>query len=562
MQVNTFHLSLEHIKGLMTYSKHTPWALTALTLALFCVCGLCLAQTANTQALAGQTASAAPLSISHSGLRAVGILLLFLIIAGAIALRRLPAMLALPLMAFGIGLIAGIPLSGENGILRAILEGKTSESPSGSFTLYKAIIWVLFGGIFARYISDAKIAERIIKYAAEYGGENPFNVSLLMAAITIMIFTAAGGLPMIIMLGTVMFPILLSLGVPTTVCGSILLLAFPIGACLNPSEWARISEVFAVSVGKVQMYSLLWASIQTMVLLLFLTIEFIRMKRINLSLVSILASLGRFGVVGCIIAAILFYDNLAPHVPASLHNIFQQSLVVKASLAAALKIVIWGVLVTGVFVSQYNFHRHKKTNSNWVLLTPVLPLLFLLLLGFENAFIPAFLASLAYGVLTNPRPKILQNLNRSIIDGVGDVAAPIILMVGVGMLIAAATHPIVEAILTPRLAKVMPTTPWGYVVFFTLASPLALYRGPLNSFGLGVGIARLMQNFMPAPATMGALHSVSMLQDPTTTQNVWICGYLKLDINALLFKLFVYSIILVVSGLILSAALFFPAITQ
>jgi len=132
------------------------------------------------------------------------------------------------------------------------------------------------------------------------------------------------------------------------------------------------------------------------------------------------------------------------------------------------------------------------------------------------------------------------------------------LMAGIGMLIASATHPTVNGILTPILARVVPTTPLPYVIFFLLASPLALYRGPLNEFGLGIGIAKLMQNFMPPAATMGALRSVAMLQDPTTTQNIWICGYLKLDINALLFKLFFYSIALVVLGLLLSAFLFFP----
>src|SRR5690606_567343 len=106
--------------------------------------------------------------------RSTLIFILFVIIAVLIATRKLPAMLALPLMALGIGIVAGVPFRGPDGILQSILEGKTSPSPSGSFQLYKAIIWVLFGGIFARFISDARIAERIVKYAAEYGGENPF----------------------------------------------------------------------------------------------------------------------------------------------------------------------------------------------------------------------------------------------------------------------------------------------------------------------------------------------------------------------------------------------------
>lgn len=490
-------------------------------------------------------------------LRAVFIFVLFIVIAAAIATRKLPAMIALPLMALGIGIIAGIPFRGENGILQSILEGKTSPSPTGSFQLYKAIIWVLFGGIFARFISDARIAERIVKYAAEYGGENPFNVALLMSAITILIFTAASGLPMIIMLGTVMFPILLSLGVPATICGSILLLAFPIGASLNPTEWARISEVFAVSIPKVKQYCLTWAGIKTAVLILFLTIEFLRMKRINLTAKTIAGSLGRFLLIACGFLGIVFFERIEPLVPGAAKPAFHAIIGVKDSLTHGVHYLVWGILLAGVAAVQYNYHFKKKQSPGWSLLTPVLPLFFLLFLGFGNAFIPAFMASLAYGVLTTPQPQALQKFGKSIINGVGDVAAPVILMIGIGMLIAAATHVNVENILTPVLARVIPVTATGYVVFFLLASPLALYRGPMNSYGLGVGVARLMQNFMPPAATMGALQSVSMLQDPTTTQNVWICGYLKLDINALLFKLFFYSLALVLMGLILSAYLFF-----
>ena len=152
----------------------------------------------------------------------------------------------------------------------------------------------------------------------------------------------------------------------------------------------------------------------------------------------------------------------------------------------------------------------------------------------------------------------MQKLGRSIMDGIADVAAPVVLMLGIGMLVAAAMHPSVDHVLTPILGKFVPSTPVKYVFFFLLAAPLALYRGPLNEWGLGVGVARLLSNFMPAAATMGAIQSVGMLQDPTTTQNVWVCGYLKLDINALLFKLFFYSIVLCVIGLTMSAIMFFP----
>ena len=155
----------------------------------------------------------------------------------------------------------------------------------------------------------------------------------------------------------------------------------------------------------------------------------------------------------------------------------------------------------------------------------------------------------------------MQRLGKSIMDGISDVGAPVVLMIGIGMLVNAAMHDTTRAVLTPIMANFVPTTPIPYVIFFVIVAPLSLYRGPLNEFGLGAGVANLLQTFLPPLATMGAVKSVGMLQDPTTTQNIWVCGYLKLDINALLFKLFFYSMALCLMGLILSAWLAFGAQT-
>lgn len=502
--------------------------------------------------------------------RASLILLLFLVIAAGIALRKIPAMVALPVMALGIGIIAGAPLldvtereTGQvvtPGILNAVLEGRTSPKPSGAFQLYQAIIYVIFGGMFARFISDARIAERIVKYAAEYGGENPFSIALLMSAITALVFTATGGLPMIIMLGTVMFPILLSQGVPPAVCGSLLLLAFPIGAALQPAEWGRLAQIFDVKLETVQSYSLAWASVQVVVLVTFLSIEFLRMKRTTVTVSGIFRSLSRIGVIVAVLLVLLFFEHAAGLFPSGLRPLVDDLVRYRARGADILRYCVAALLVFAVLHTQWQYYYRGRVRTQWNLLTPALPLVLLLMLGFGTAIVPAFLAALAYGFFTTPQERGMQKLGRSIINGVGDVAAPVVLMIGIGMLLAVATLPQVDAILTPILGRAIPKEPRGYVITFLLASPLSLYRGPLNSYGLGLGVAKLMSGpgMLPAPAVMGAMNSVGMLQDPTATQNVWICGYLKLDINALLFKLFFYSLILVLAGLVLSAVLFFP----
>lgn len=553
----------------MRQSLWFRWLLLLSMLIPF-ACSLIAAEITTTPAVA-QTTTSAQVKASNPGdvpitaamaTRAILILILFVVLAASIAMRRIPAMIALPVLALGIGLIGGIPLMGSEGILATILEGKTppkSASPAGSFQLYKAIIYVLLGGMFARFIADAGIAERVIKYTAEFGGEDPFFVALLMSAVTALIFTAVGGLPVIIMLGTVMFPVLLSLGVPAPVCGGMLLLAFPIGTSLSPGGWAATAEMYGVSLDVSRSWFLIWAGVQTVVLLVFLAIEFLRMKRTTVTASSVARSIGWIVVGVLFIGAIAFGDRILVSISPGMREPARQYAAVRSYLGTGIRWTIVAVLVIAVLHAQLVYWVGKRADTYWNMLTPILPLVFLLVLGFGDAIVPAFLASLAFGFFTTPRERGMQRLGKSIIDGIADIAAPVVLMLGIGMLIAAAMHPTVNQILTPILARVIPTSPVPYVIFFLIASPLALYRGPLNSWGLGAGLARLMSSIpgMSPGATMGAIQSVGMLQDPTTTQNIWICGYLKLNINALLYKLFFYSVAMVIIGLVIAAVRFF-----
>jgi len=522
-------------------------------------------------------------------IRTSAIIVLFIFIASLIATRRLPAMIALPIMAFGIGICAGIPIldvigkiDGKEGvttpgILTSIIEGGLA-GPTGMFMLTTAIIYTLLGGMFARLINDARIAERLIKYTAEFGGEDPFFISLLMSAVTALVFTAIGGLPAMIMLGTVMFPILLSLGVPPIICGCILAMAFPIGAALGPANWGVTANMYGINTIDVVRYCVCWAILQFSVLLIFLTFEFLRMRRSTVTVRSIIKSvsiivlsvlfliiIGKFEVIfdkGLNLIDSVFYSNANSPIPQLRDNLQP---FVNAFLSGRLwllkiaKVAVTFLLLFGIVHSQYVFRKKGKNLTQWNLLTPLLPLVFILLLDFHQAYGAAFICSIGYGFLTTPADRSIQKLGKTIIAGIGDIAAPVVLMMGIGMLVSAARNPATDALLTPVLAKVMPhQNTVSYVLFFTFFAPFALYRGPLNEWGLGVGVARILQSFMPPAATMGAIKAVSMLQDPTTTHNVWICGYLKLDINSILFKLLPYSFMLIIGSLIVSAYLFLP----
>ncbi|HTD33270.1 MAG TPA: hypothetical protein VK665_06400, partial [Candidatus Elarobacter sp.] len=96
-------------------------------------------------------------------------------------------------------------------------------------------------------------------------------------------------------------------------------------------------------------------------------------------------------------------------------------------------------------------------------------------------------------------------------------------------LVAAQTKE-VQAAVTPLVAAAAPRSPLAYVLLFGLLSPLALYRGPLNPYGVGIGVYTVLATLhvLPAVALVAAVMAVVQVQnvcDPTNTQNVWVANF-------------------------------------
>jgi hypothetical protein len=101
---------------------------------------------------------------------------------------------------------------------------------------------------------------------------------------------------------------------------------------------------------------------------------------------------------------------------------------------------------------------------------------------------------------------------------------------GIGMLLVATGLPPVKAALAPIVSALAPRSWFGYVVLFGLFSPLALYRGPLNPFGVGIAVYTVLAGLgaMPAVTLVAAVMAVVQVQnvcDPTNTANVWVANF-------------------------------------
>jgi hypothetical protein len=167
-------------------------------------------------------------------------------------------------------------------------------------------------------------------------------------------------------------------------------------------------------------------------------------------------------------------------------QLFRYALVLGAIDAVAL--VAYAVISFARYRGYAQWAVRTKTDDRQgvpaiAMITPLLPLA--LYYGFHLDAVPAFLIAAIYGAVV-ARPKdAIKTLVAAGIRGVEDVAPALLLFMGIGILSTATKQPQFVAALQPLIGDWL-RNPIAYVVVFGLASPLTLYRGPLNPFGVGI----------------------------------------------------------------------------
>ncbi|MCL1855821.1 MAG: hypothetical protein FWF86_08820 [Clostridia bacterium] len=164
------------------------------------------------------------------------IMAVFFVIVGFIVLRKLPAMLALPLVAFIIPLIAGVP----------ILEVSNVIIARGSYSMAGALIANIFGVMLGMVMKKCNITQTIIRKAAELGGDKPVLISIAMYTAVAIIFLGAGQFGTYIMIATIALPVMMTVGVPGVVAQSTLALASHTGSIWSVSNWVYFRSLLGV----------------------------------------------------------------------------------------------------------------------------------------------------------------------------------------------------------------------------------------------------------------------------------------------------------------------------
>ncbi|MBN1540533.1 citrate transporter [candidate division KSB1 bacterium] len=490
-------------------------------------------------------------------LQLFGFFLVFIVLALAMFFRRIPALLALPLMAILIALLGGV---GWSDLLESVIA-------DGAIKLHRAYTVAMFGGMLSFLLQKSSVAESLIKKGAELAGDKPWSVALIMLLVIAMLFTTLGGLGAIIMVATIALPILSSVGISATTTAGIFLVGLNLGGILNAGNWALYVDVLQLERSQIQTFALILFAVILLMCLVYLTRELMReghplsLRRIIAASVGVLLLLTMFVLLKFFIQ-IPVLDRFFSFIGSGIKIVFTLGWI------AVLVVVLVDFLkkITGR-------DRHMSRVKWTAYLTPLIPLI--LILVFKLSFITAFVLGLLYGFVVTYRKGSVNMLSQAIIEGGGSVIPAVALMMGIGMLLNAIMGPgeswsiahqgaewPVLALLRPVVEHIVPSTPIAYVLVFTILAPLALYRGPLNVWGMGYGLAAVIwaSGSLPPAAIMGMLLSVGVIQgvsDPTNTHNVWIANELHLDVQQLLWKTLPYVWVTACVGLICSALLHF-----
>ncbi len=423
------------------------------------------------------------------------ILLIFAVFAVLMFTRKVPALLAVPMMAVLIAAAVGTPFSS---VLNDIIS-------AGSIKLASAYVAVFAGAMLGRVMMQTGIAEGIIKRAAEFGGDKPLVVAFGLMFVTAVLFTSLTGLGAIIMVGSLVLPIMMSLGIPRKLAGTFFLLAFATGFIFNISLIRFYRDILQVAQDAP------------------LPPEIVRFQLVLLAVMT----------VGTILYTVI---------------------AAKRSPELA--------LMTAETKEELTDKINDRNAPLISFITPLIPLV--LYFGFNNfgwKEVPSFLAGSIYGTLVTQPKRAIQILTSSLIRGLEDGAPAAILMMGIGMLINALQLPAVKIALEPLIKNLPIVSPWTYVLFFGILSPLALYRGPFNLFGLGAGFFAIVAGagLIPAIAVLAAAMAIVQLQnvcDPTNTHNVWVANYVGVRVEELTKSTIATMIVICFVGLIFGALMF------
>ncbi|MBU7600810.1 TRAP transporter permease [Streptomyces sp. P38-E01] len=368
----------------------------------------------------------------------------------------------------------------------------------GAPMLASTMIAVLLGSWLGKLLDETGVASTIVRKIVEFGGDRPTVVALGVLGVSALIGTVTGSAPAAMMAGIIGIPAMIAVGIPKVTAAGTILMGIAVGVPFELPIWQFFSSALDLSVPQVR---------------------------------SFMVKLFPFALVAAVGYVLIETRRRG----------VEHAWAFKSASA------------------KPSSRRERLGDAPWyALLTPVVPLV--LALGFELAIIPSLLAGVLYGLVTTTRPRDMnKRLLRTLYGGFNVAAPPIALFIAIGMLLAAVQLPGAVAALEPLVKAVSPQNPIVFVLVFTLLVPLCLYRGPLNIYGLGAGIAGVLiaAQIYPAMAVLGIAASYNQVfgvSDPTSTQTVWSAQYAGVSPQQVMVRTLPYVWTVALGGFVVTAA--------
>lgn len=368
----------------------------------------------------------------------------------------------------------------------------------GAPALAATMIAIILGSWLGKLLDETGIAGTLVRKIVEFGGDRPTVVALGVLAVSALVGTVTGSAPAAMLAGIIGIPAMIAVGVPKVTAAGTVLMGIAVGIPFELPLWQFFSTALDLPIPTVR---------------------------------GFMVKLFPFAL-----AAALAFVLVETRRRGTEH-------------AWSLKSVD----------AKPRSRREQLGDAPWyALLAPAVPLV--LALGFELAIIPSLLAGVLYALVTTTRPGTMnKRLLRTLYGGFEVAAPPIALFIAIGILLAAVKLPGAVDALEPLVKAVSPHNPVVFVLVFTLLVPLCLYRGPLNVFGLGAGIAGVLiaTGIYPAVAVLGMATSYNQVfgvADPTSTQTVWSAQYAGVSPQQVMVRTLPYVWAVALGGLCVTAA--------
>ncbi|MGC0387200.1 TRAP transporter large permease subunit [Streptomyces sp. SAI-129] len=386
----------------------------------------------------------------------------------------------------------------------APLTGKNSVLDTvlqeGAPALAATMVAIILGSWLGKLLDETGIAGTLVRKIVEFGGDRPTVVALGVLAVSALVGTVTGSAPAAMLAGIIGIPAMVAVGVPKVTAAGTVLMGIAVGVPFELPVWQFFSTALDLPVDTVR---------------------------------GFMVKLFPFALVAAVAYVVIENRRRGTEHAWSLKS-------VSARPAP---------------------RRERLGDAPWyALLAPVIPLV--LALGLDVAIIPSMLAGVLYALVTTTRPgEMNKRLLRTLYGGFEVAAPPLALFVAIGILLAAVKLPGAVEALEPLMKAVSPQNPVLFVIVFTVLVPLCLYRGPLNVFGLGAGIAGVLiaTGIYPAVAILGMATSYNQVfgvADPTSTQTVWAAQYAGVSPQQVMVRTLPYVWLVALGGMCVTAALY------